>query len=59
MKSESTKTENENSTGNEGAQAADASSQGPVFRINSPSYQAVQYELEQFMQLRQEFILDP
>ena len=25
---------------------------GPVFRITSPSYQAVQYELEQFMQLR-------
>jgi len=28
------------------------SNTGPVFRINSPSYQAVQYELEQFMQLR-------
>jgi len=28
------------------------SNPGPVFRINSPSYQAVQYELEQFMQLR-------
>lgn len=25
---------------------------GPVFRINSPSYQAVQYELEQFLQMR-------
>ena len=24
----------------------------PVFRINSPSYQAVQYELEQFLQMR-------
>jgi len=28
------------------------SKSGPVFRITSPSYQAVQYELEQFMQLR-------
>ena len=26
---------------------------GPVFRINSPSYQAVQDELEQFLQLRE------
>jgi hypothetical protein len=26
---------------------------GPVFRINSPSYQAVQHELEQFLQLRE------
>jgi len=29
-------------------------SSGPVFRINSPSYQAVQYELEQFLQMRAE-----
>jgi len=28
------------------------SKSAPVFRITSPSYQAVQYELEQFMQLR-------
>jgi len=27
----------------------------PVFRITSPSYQAVQYELQQFMQLRSSF----
>ena len=27
----------------------------PVFRITSPSYQAVQYELEQFMQLRSSY----
>ena len=33
---------------------------GPVFRITSPSYQAVQYELEQFMQLKSSYSgLDP
>ena len=33
--------------------SASASVAGPVFRITSPSYQAVQYELEQFFQLRE------
>lgn len=28
---------------------------GPVFRITSPSYQAVQYELEQFLQLKSSY----
>ena len=33
---------------------------GPVFRITSPSYQAVQYELEQFLQLKSSYSgLDP
>lgn len=37
---------------NEEEEEQSVSKSAPVFRITSPSYQAVQYELEQFMQLR-------
>jgi hypothetical protein len=38
---------------NDGEKTAAVVASGPVFRINSPSYQAVQHELEQFIQLRE------
>merc|ERR1719187_2635379 len=45
--------------GVEVSQAEDSNDKAPVFRVTSPSYQAVQHELEKFLLLRSSRSLEP